>query len=47
MKILILSCVALSLIGCSSGHDQNDPYAVEETEVEYQPPAPYYDEQDY
>lgn len=42
-----LSLICLFLAGCSSGHEQNDPYAVEETEIEYQEPGPYYDEKDY
>lgn len=48
MVFLGLFLSLLVLAGCSDKtHEQNDPYVIENTEVEYQPPAPYYDEKDY
>lgn len=32
--------------GCSGNHEQNDPYTIDNTEFEYEAPAPYYDEKD-
>ena len=36
--------LSLLLCGCGQSHEENDPYVLENTEVEYQAPAPYYDE---
>jgi hypothetical protein len=47
MYVVILGLLLVLVASCSKDHDQNDPYIIEETEVEYQPPGPYYDEKDY
>lgn len=46
MKWLVLGCLFSVLVSCSGNHDQNDPYVIEETELNYEAPAPYYDETD-
>lgn len=42
-KALCLLLLAF-LAGCSEKEDeQNDPYVIENTNIDYEPPAPYYD----
>ncbi len=43
MLWIVSAFLSLFLCGCGGDHDQNDPYVIENTEVDYQPPAPYYD----
>lgn len=41
-KIALLPLLIL-LFGCGKDDDQNNPYVIENTEINYEPPEPYYD----
>lgn len=45
--VIWIAIVCSFLFSCNKDSQVNDPYIIEETEVEYAPPAPYYDEKDY
>jgi hypothetical protein len=42
LYLLILSSL---LLGCAEDHSQNDPYVIEETELEHTQPGPYYEDE--
>ena len=43
MYKIISLFLSILLWGCAQDHDQNDPYVIENTEIEHEAPAPYYD----
>lgn len=46
MTIIWMFLLTIVCVACSKAEQQNDPYTTEDTEFEYTPPAPYYDEKD-
>lgn len=39
MHCIITLLLACLLFGCAKDHDQNDPYVIEQTEFEEEPPT--------
>ena len=42
MRWITFMLLSTILWGCSQDHDPNDPYVIENTEIKYEPPEPYY-----
>ena len=44
MNLVIFCLLSLAFAGCSNNHDQNDPYMVEETDMNEIPNEEYFNE---